>query len=80
MVNPEKKFTWAWIAWGVMFLIIEVIALKRRNGETLSEHVWRWIDVRNGWGAARVGVLGFTVWLVIHFQGWDMSLLGVAIQ
>ncbi|HEY9416163.1 MAG TPA: hypothetical protein VIQ30_15485 [Pseudonocardia sp.] len=39
-------FTWAWIAWGVAFAVIEGVALvNSRSGETLSEHVWAWIGV-----------------------------------
>lgn len=42
-----KWSTIPWVMWGVMFVIIEGIALRTRApGDTLSEHVWRWFRVR----------------------------------
>lgn len=39
-------WTWAWIAWGLAFVVIEGIALfNSTRGDTLSEHAWAWLGV-----------------------------------
>lgn len=70
-------FTIAWISWFTIFGIIEGIALfNKREGDTLSEHVWNWFAVK-GEGSRlqwprRIALWGFLSWLVIHFVtgGW----------
>lgn len=68
---------WAiWTVWIVAFLLIEAVALAdRRRGDTLTEHVRRWIGTRDGddqpptgaqW-AARGVLLALLVWLPLHF-------------
>jgi hypothetical protein len=42
------EFTFAWVLWGVAFAVIEGIALfNSKRGDTLSEHVWAFIGVRD---------------------------------
>lgn len=77
---------WAWLA-GLAFLgALEVVTLVRSvRGDTLSEHVWMWLGVRlqrdPRWPdktpnaktkLARIAVLGFLAWLIVHFAtgGW----------
>ena len=45
----RSAWTWAWLAWLLLFLAIELPAAVRERGEprgkawkTLSRHVWRW--------------------------------------
>ena len=39
-------FTWSWVAWIVLFGIIEGAALiLHGKGYTLSEHVWKWFAI-----------------------------------
>lgn len=71
-------WTWAWLAWGLMFAVIEGMALTNsRSGDTLSEHAWAWLGYSatgrgplrqpTGWTRLRRFVLlaGLT-WLVVH--------------
>lgn len=71
-------FTVAWISWIGVFAVVEGIALfNRREGDTLSEHVWQWFGVgRHGkprppiTGAVRAKrfvLLAFMAWLSVHF-------------
>lgn len=44
----DKLFTALWILWGVAFVVIEGLALRRAApGDTLSEHIWRWFAVKD---------------------------------
>lgn len=68
-----SNYTIAWIAWGIIFVITEGIALADRDrGDTLSEHVWKWFRVKGamptktGW-ALRAILAGFMIWLSGHF-------------
>jgi hypothetical protein len=46
-VAAVSGFTWLWIAWGLAFVVIEGVALfNSSRGDTLSEHVWAWLGVR----------------------------------
>lgn len=79
-----SAFTWAWLAWGVAFCVVEGVAfVNSRAGDTLSEHVWAWLGVRTAKAAptvtprwtlrvARTAVLSFLLWLALHFAtgGW----------
>lgn len=68
-------WTWAWIGWGLIFCIIEGMALfNSRSGDTLSEHVWAFLGYSDGirqptgWTRLRrFLVLAFLAWLVAHF-------------
>jgi hypothetical protein len=66
-------FSWAWAGWIGSFLVIEGIALARKDkGDTLSEHVWKIFKVEKGKGFKgmtwRRGLLGaFMAWLSVHF-------------
>lgn len=67
MIDP---YTAGWVAWLLMFVAIEGAALtNRREGDTLSEHVWRWFSIRrksSGWRLRRFSLLAFLAWLVAH--------------
>jgi len=63
--------TWAWVAVLTAGALLEVRALLTKEpGDTLSEHVWRWFDVRGKGGKAQAKraalLLGMT-WLTAHF-------------
>jgi hypothetical protein len=67
-------WSWAWIAWLAAFVAIEGKALfNKTEGDTLSEHVWRWFGTAkltkpSGWVRLRRFVLlAFMAWLSVHF-------------
>jgi hypothetical protein len=70
-------FTIAWLAWLAAFLVIEGVAIARRkNGDTLSEHVWMWFAIRRPKDAPpagfwihvrRLSLVAFMAWLAVHF-------------
>ncbi len=63
-------FTWAWVFWLTMFMVIEGWALiDRTPGQTLSEHIWKWFRIRDKprqWTIRRAVLAGFLVWLLVH--------------
>lgn len=75
-----SPWTWAWIAWGVYFAVVEGMALFNSTpGDTLSEHVWAWLGYAatgsgplnlrkpSGWTRLRRFLtLAFLAWLAIH--------------
>jgi hypothetical protein len=72
-------YTIAWLAWLAAFGVIEGKALfSRREGATLSEHVWKWFAIGadhdpTGWvRMRRAALLAFMAWLSVHFLtgGW----------
>lgn len=68
-------YTWLWLAWGLVFLLIEGRALTNKQADdTLSEHVWKWFTVRGKnarWTFQRFFLAAFMVWLSGHFIfGW----------
>ena len=65
--------TWAWIGFGVYFVVVESLALARsRRGDTLSEHLWLLFGTARGTKATagawvRRGVLVLALaWLSVH--------------
>lgn len=70
----NKKYTMMWIAWILAFGAIEFAALQdKREGDTLSEHIWHIIGTnaakKQPWHwFLRVAVLGLLVWLIVHFS------------
>ena len=64
------SFTWAWIAWLGMFVVIEGWALIDKDpGDTLSEHIWKWFKIKEKprqWTWRRAALAGFLVWLLVH--------------
>jgi hypothetical protein len=68
-------WTWLWLSWIGLFLILEAVALVRKErGDTLSEHVWNWFSLKGKkhtkkpWQVAvRFGFIAFWAWLTIHF-------------
>lgn len=64
--NPYTKW---WLAWGLMFLVIEASAIahrKRHDGGTLSSLVWRFIDMHEHPIQRTLFVVGWLV-LSLHF-------------
>jgi hypothetical protein len=74
-----SPWTWAWIGWGVYFLIVEGLALFNSTpGDTLSEHAWAWLGYTttgqrpltrrpSGWTRLRrFMLLAFLAWLSVH--------------
>lgn len=72
-------WTWAWIGWGVVFCVIEGMALfNSKPGDTLSEHAWAWLGYNalmsndvlrspSGWTRLRrFLLLAFLAWLSVH--------------
>lgn len=56
---------WAWLAWGVLGLILEGIALYQDRGQTLSEWIW-WLAPRYPLVVFLLGVLcGHFVWQTV---------------
>lgn len=76
--------SWAWVVWitGTLtsFAILETVALaNRRQGDTLSENIRRWLGIHPPSTVRRVGVpmfvavlVGFVVWFIPHivFSLW----------
>ena len=71
-------FSWLWIGWLAIFAVIEGVALSnKKDGDTLSEHVWKWFaiglngqpkpPVTSGVRARRFILLAFMAWLSVHF-------------
>ena len=67
-------WTYLWIAWGLMFALIEGAAVANdRRDDTLSEHFQRWFNVKTHRGR--------TAWVIVSgtFFAWFVShILGVA--
>lgn len=72
---PDWVFTAAWVFILVWFAVWETIAIvRKRRGDTLSEHVWAWFSLKGrkdklsrGQAFLRFGFLAFWAWLTIHF-------------
>ena len=72
-------YTWAWLAFGLFFVVTEWKAIKRKDsGDTLSEHLWKWMDVtdekgnvRKSYTFRRVALIGALTWLLVHL-GWGV--------
>jgi hypothetical protein len=68
-------FTAAWVIWLVAFVAIEAWALvRKKRGDTLSEHTWDWFCLKGSKGGKstwcvvrRVTFVAFWAWLTIHF-------------
>lgn len=73
--------TWAWLAWGAVFLVLELPPVVAGDvPATLSGTVWRWFRIRGvsekskarpwvWW--ARAGLVLFMAWLFVHISfGW----------
>lgn len=67
-----SAFTAAWVVWILFFVVVEGVALKRRNkNDTFSEFWWAIFRVRKATPKpVRAGLLvlqlGFAAWLVPH--------------
>lgn len=71
-------FTALWVVWLGYFVVVEAVALiNKTEGDTLSEHVWKWFGIGlngkprppvTGWvRLRRFSLLAFMAWLSIHF-------------
>ncbi|ATI18704.1 hypothetical protein SEA_DAUDAU_3 [Streptomyces phage Daudau] len=69
-------WSWLWVGWLAAFAAIEGKALfNKTEGDTLSEHVWKWFATKqgstgkpSGWvRLRRFGLLAFMAWLSVHF-------------
>ena len=75
MSQLNKKYTWLWIVWVLMFGVIEYSAIKdKRKGDTLSDHVWHLMGKRgyakSGLSWLFRGLVGIgLIWLGGHFFG-----------
>ncbi len=55
-------WTWAWVGWGLIFAVIEGMALvNSKPGDSLSEHFWSFL----GYAATGQGPLNYR-----HPSGW----------
>lgn len=69
-------WTIVWLAWLAFGGAWEIAALiNRAEGDTLSEHIWRWFSIRGqgpAWQLRRVALLLGMTWLTVHFLtgGW----------
>ncbi len=69
----DGTYTMLWGIWIALFLAIEGAAIfNKQPGDTLSEHVWKWIGKKgyakpSGWKWRRIALGGFLAWLVAHF-------------
>lgn len=75
------NWTYAWLAWLAAFAVIEGAALfNKKDGDTLSEHVWKWFatskkaHAKEGTeqpkGTVRIrrfALLAGMAWLTVHF-------------
>jgi hypothetical protein len=74
-------WTIGWLLWIGFFVIEEGVALTNKvNGDTLSEHVWKWFAIPEAgtkedgkrpktvlMRLRRFALLAFMAWLVLHF-------------
>lgn len=61
-------WTWVWIAWILLGVVLEGVALARpAKGDTLSEQVWSLYAHSTFGKFAAWMVSAFLVWLVVHF-------------
>jgi hypothetical protein len=73
-VTGVTGFEIAWAAWAGAFLIVEGVALARKDkNDTLSEQVWRLFHTAKGQRkdgttqARRAVLVMFLAWLTAHF-------------
>jgi hypothetical protein len=65
-------YTALWITWIAMFFVVEFAALRdKKEGDTLSEHLWSWLGTDNQSGPSRkifgaTALTLFAVWFFPH--------------
>ena len=70
-----NKYSWLWGLWILLFGVIEWKAItNKKDGDTLSEHVWKLMGKREYqkqglWLLWRIIVGGGLIWLILHFFG-----------
>lgn len=73
-MNWGATATGLWVVWGLMFVVVETIALcTDLPGDTLSEHVRKWFSVKTKLGRTIFLVVwaGFAIWFAPHILlGW----------
>lgn len=67
----DKKYTPWWIAWLVMFGVIELAALlDKGEGDTFTEHWRKWMALQSKTKVlGRLATATFLGWLAWHFLG-----------
>lgn len=69
-------YLFGYLAGGLIIGVVELVALlNKRDGDTLSEHVWKWVGVGRHWTVGftirRLAVVVFLGWLLFHLSlGW----------
>jgi len=70
------KYTIAWVVWILTFAIIEAVAIfDKKKGDTLSEHIWEWFDIKQTekfYKLKRFTFVSLLVWFIFHILtgGW----------
>lgn len=65
-------WTTSWLLWIALFFAIEIPAvLNKKDGDTLSEHVWQWFAIKgvNPQHARgrKFALLSLLAWMAAHF-------------
>lgn len=72
MIVDFEINAWWWVAWAMIFVVLETIAIfNRRKGDTLSENLKKLLGIfpdRQWKVIGIVIVLGFSVWF-----GWHIA-------
>lgn len=65
-------YPWVWIAWALLFLVLELVPLAMGKPQyTLSDYVWRLEEVNAKWTFLRYVVAVACLWLFLHMAfGW----------
>ena len=69
MSHHAATWTVLWVGWIVAFFVIEGVALRNdMPGDTLSEHIRKWLrmDTKLGRSVFLVAFGGFALWFVVH--------------
>lgn len=69
-----NAFTIAWIAWVLLFVVVEGLAIRRKDRPgspgTLSAHVWWLVKGTGTWHQlARAALMAGLGWLTAHLLG-----------
>ena len=75
-IKLNWKYTVAWVVWILVFVVIEAVAIAdKKKGDTLSEHLWAWFDIKDAekfYKLKRFAFVSALVWFVMHILtgGW----------
>ena len=81
MIPKRTAWSWAWLAWLVAFLAVEVpAALRKGRLDTFSENVWEWFGTKAKKGILAVFLLTLAAHLVTERPGaWGIIVTGLPI-